>query len=192
MNTRLILSSSQLTPNLTPLKVSQSSVTLLGGEWDYPNMIPQTLQKSQISQGGRPQRTLTVPQITTTLLPTGVAHARTELPPPQQTRLSILRHLWKYSQSAPKSTVSSQDWEVTELTHRGRNAFLRTAKKEIRGKSQELLYHEKLYLFFWKSTQITQRKNGSFHRQETKKRSESKAVSEVMMLKFDFNQFGIL
>ena len=149
MNTRLILSSSQLTPNLTPLKASQSSATLLGGEWDYPNLIPQALQKSQISQWGRPQRTLAVPQITTTLLPTGVAHARTEPPPPQQTLLSILRHFWKYSQAAPKSTMSSQDWEVTELTHRGRNAFLRTAKKEIRGKSQELLYQEKLHLSFF-------------------------------------------
>lgn len=74
---------------------------------------------------------------------------RTEPPPPQQTLLSILRHFWNYSQSAPKSTVSSQDWEVTELTHRGRNAFLRTAKKEIRGKSQELLYQEKLHLSFF-------------------------------------------
>ena len=53
-------------------------------------------------------------------------------------------------QSVPKSMVSSQDWEVTELVHSGRNGFLRTTKTEIRGKSQELLYQEKLHLYFLK------------------------------------------
>ena len=50
------------------------------------------------------------------------------------------------------------------------------------------------FLFFLKkySNHTEEKWVSSQARNNNKKRSESKAVSEVMMLKFDFNQFAIL
>lgn len=80
------------------------------------------------------------------------------------------------------------------LIHRGRNGLLGTTKKEIRGKSQELLYQEKLHLYFLKMKKYSHHTEEKwvFSQARNKKRSESKALSEMMMLKFDLNQFGIL
>lgn len=71
------------------------------------------------------------------------------------------------------------------LIHRGRNGLPGTTKKET-GKSQELLYQENCTLFLKKKkySHHTEEK-WVFSQARNKKRSESKAVSEMMMLKFD-------
>lgn len=128
------------------------------------------------SQWGRPHTTLRSRQSPPLLLPTGFC-----FPGARQDRAttSTPGHNVSFNsasplkvQSVPKSTVSSQDWEVTELVHSGRNGFLRTTKKEIRGKAKNSYIKKNCTFIFWKrkSIQITQRKSGSFHRKKQKKK----------------------
>lgn len=132
------------------------------------------------SQWGCPHTTLRSCQSPPLLLPTGFC-----FPGARQDRAttSTPGHNVSFNsasplkvQSVPKSTVSSQDWEVTELVHSGRNGFLRTTKKEIRGKSQELLYQEKLHLYFLKKKKYSNHTEEKwvFSQEETKKEVSQK------------------